>query len=194
MFFNFKKKQPGGGKAYDYIHRDPPVLKDHTIFGRGYMIKEDGHIQKENPQLITVPDKDLFQHTLCIGASGVGKTRLIESLLEQHIRKGNNVVFIDPKGDWAAANKMIQTTLETGRIDDFTLISPFHPELSARVNPLYYYSMVEELVGIVTAGVHDAPHIASPSQWLETYSFALFCCLWLFILKSFSFIFAISFK
>ncbi len=98
-------------------------------------------------------DDDRKGHFWCFGTTRVGKTRIIENIIEQDIRKGYSVVAIDPKGDHELFSKITQIAAETGRLDDLMLITPVFPEYSAIIDPLSSYYMPEELVAHITAGV-----------------------------------------
>ena len=100
-----------------------------------------------------VPDSDRKGHSWCFGTTRVGKTRLLENIIEQDIRKGYSVVAVDPKGDIDLFSKITQIAVDTGRIADLMLVTPIFPEYSAILDPLSSYYMPEELVAHITAGV-----------------------------------------
>lgn len=57
---------------------------------------------------------DLRQHTLVLGATGSGKSSLLESLCRAHLARGNSFALIDPHGDlasrvvrWARASRSL---------------------------------------------------------------------------------------
>ena len=102
---------------------------------------------------ISYPDSYRKGHFWCFGTTRVGKTRCMENIIEQDIRKGYSVVVIDPKGDAALFSKIVQVAFETGRHEDLMLINPIFPQYSATLDPLSSYYMVEELVAHITAGV-----------------------------------------
>ncbi len=102
---------------------------------------------------IAVPDSHRNGHLWCIGTTRVGKTRVIENMAEQDIRKGYSVVFIDPKGDLEIFSKIVQVAFEEGRQEELMLVTPIFPALSAILDPLAYYFMPEELVGHIVSGV-----------------------------------------
>lgn len=99
------------------------------------------------------PDSDRKGHFWCFGTTRVGKTRCMEGIIEQDIRKGYSVVAIDPKGDIDLFSKVVQVARDTGRKEDLMLITPVFPQYSAILDPLSTYYMVEELVAHITAGV-----------------------------------------
>lgn len=109
------------------------------------------HPDKIRP--IGYPDSYRKGHFWCFGTTRVGKTRTMENIIEQDIRKGYSVVAIDPKGDVDLFSKIVQVALETGRHNDLMLITPIFPNYSAILDPLSNYYMIEELVAHITAGV-----------------------------------------
>ncbi len=130
------------------------------IFGstknRGPEVDLGNGINLERPDKIVrirYPDSYRKGHFWCFGTTRVGKTRTMENIIEQDIRKGYSVVAIDPKGDIDLFSKIVQVALETGRQQDLMLITPIFPEYSATIDPLASYYMIEELVAHITAGV-----------------------------------------
>ncbi len=99
------------------------------------------------------PDSFRKGHFWCFGTTRVGKTRLMEHIIEQDISKGYSVVAIDPKGDIDLFSKITQLADATGRLNDLMLITPIFPQYSAILDPLSSYYMPEELVAHITAGV-----------------------------------------
>ena len=102
---------------------------------------------------IGFPDNFRKGHFWCFGTTRVGKTRIMEHIIDQDIRKGYSVVAIDPKGDIDLFSKITQLADDTGRLNDLMLITPIFPQYSAILDPLSSYYMPEELVGHITAGV-----------------------------------------
>ncbi|MEA3466677.1 MAG: TraM recognition domain-containing protein [Thermodesulfobacteriota bacterium] len=99
------------------------------------------------------PDSYRKGHFWCFGTTRVGKTRIMEHIIEQDIRKGYSVVAIDPKGDIDLFSKIVEIADDTNRLEDLMLITPIFPEYSAILDPLSSYYMPEELVAHITAGV-----------------------------------------
>jgi hypothetical protein len=126
-----------------------------TLLGTGYRLTDktlDGKIPQ--PRELYVPDKDRSGHMWCFGTTRVGKTKIIESMVEQDIRKGYSVIVIDPKGEISLFSKIVQVAEETGRLrDQLMLMTPICPDCSIQVNPLSHYSMSEELVSHVVSGI-----------------------------------------
>ncbi|MBI5178200.1 MAG: type IV secretion system DNA-binding domain-containing protein [Nitrospinae bacterium] len=120
-----------------------------TVIGEGWLLDDP---EKKRIK-ITVKDRERTAHYICFGTTGSGKTRHIENMVEQDIRKGYSVVVIDPKGDIELFEKIAQVALEEGREEDLMLINPIFPELSAHIDPLRYFATPEELAQHMVAGV-----------------------------------------
>ncbi|WP_422452164.1 type IV conjugative transfer system coupling protein TraD [Endozoicomonas sp. ALC066] len=91
-------------------------------------------------------------HTLVLGTTRVGKTRLAELLVTQDIRRGNNtVIFIDPKGDADVLCRMYAEAKRAGREDEFYIFHLGYPEISARYNAIGSFDRITE-VATRTAG------------------------------------------
>ncbi len=104
---------------------------------------------------IKLPDSHRKRHTFVFGTTGVGKTRLAELMVEQDIRAGKNIVFLDPKGDQQIFTKIFDIAQQCGRTEEMQLVTPIYPEYSAVIDPLAYYFMPDELVGHLVAGIKD---------------------------------------
>lgn len=107
--------------------------------------------------IIVMPDSERGGHLGCMGTTRIGKTRLVESFVEQDIRKGFSVAVVDPKGDIDLFSKIIQVASECGRLHDVMLLSPVFPDLSVALDPLADYYMEDELVHHVIAGIETGP-------------------------------------
>jgi conjugal transfer pilus assembly protein TraD len=130
----FRKKRPS---AEPWTHIGTGVHLDHpqTLIELGFA------------------DSARKGHCWCFGTTRVGKTRIMEHIIEQDIRKKYSVVAIDPKGDIDLFSKIAQLADETGRNEDLMLVTPVFPQYSAILDPLSSYYMPEELVAHITAGV-----------------------------------------
>ncbi|WP_412475780.1 TraM recognition domain-containing protein [Halobacteriovorax sp. YZS-1-2] len=74
-------------------------------------------------------------HTAVVGASGSGKTVLLDALMFEDMRQGKPVVFIDPKGDNGSLLNFINLCKLTGR--DFYVFSEYwNGEGASALNPV----------------------------------------------------------
>ena len=88
---------------------------------------------------------DRVGHTLVLGTTRVGKTRLAELLIAQDIRRGEVVVVFDPKGDLDLLRRMYAEAKRAGRLGQFFMFHLGHPELAARYNPVGSFSRITEV-------------------------------------------------
>ena len=84
-------------------------------------------------------------HTLVLGTTRVGKTRLAELLIAQDIRRGEVVIVFDPKGDAELLRRIYGEAKRAGREREFYMFHLGHPEISARYNPIGHFSRVTEV-------------------------------------------------
>lgn len=122
--------------------RIQPLWDGITVFGRGARLG----VEPITEGLIWMPDQDRSGHVGCFGATRNGKSRMIESVMEQDIRKGYSTVVFDPKGDQELFSKFVQVAAESGRLDEVMLLTPIFPDYSIYLDPLANYYMEEELV------------------------------------------------
>lgn len=119
-----------------------------TLFGAGY------HLDRPEKLLqVVVPDDHRKGHTWVFGTTRSGKTRLMEAMIEQDIRKGYDVLVIDPKGDIPLFSKIFQVAWASERLHQLMLFTPIFPRHSVELDPLRHFEMPEELVGHITSGV-----------------------------------------
>lgn len=81
-------------------------------------------------------------HTLVLGTTRVGKTRLAEIIITQDIHRGDVVIVIDPKGDADLMLRCYSEAVRAGRADDFYFFHLGYPEISAQYNPVGSFSRI----------------------------------------------------
>ncbi|WP_019584336.1 type IV conjugative transfer system coupling protein TraD [Thioalkalivibrio sp. ALE16] len=84
-------------------------------------------------------------HTLVLGTTRVGKTRLAEVLITQDIRRGDVTIVIDPKGDAELLKRMYAEARRAGREDQFYMFHLGYPDHSARYNAVGSFSRITEV-------------------------------------------------
>ncbi len=132
------------------LNKQGKVRKTDSLFvGEGVsLLREDFKIRK-----LTIPHKKRNQHFGCIGTTRIGKSKLIAYMAAQDILSGNSVGVFDPKGDDEMLSYIISAAVQAGRLEELIFISPVHPELSLKINPLTYYYIADELIYHVIAGI-----------------------------------------
>ena len=106
-------------------------------------------LQKEDE--VTAPLELLEGHTLIVGSTGVGKTRLFDLLIAQSIIRGGPVVIIDPKGDQGLADNARRVCESLGQPERFAYFNPAHPDKSVCIDPLRNWNRKTELASRVSA-------------------------------------------
>jgi hypothetical protein len=133
------------------------IKKKELHFGCGIKIYPEmpdlGVSVKKLIEPVYQTDAERNTHTDIIGTTGVGKTRLAESLVEQDIKMGNSVIVIDPKPDWDLFSRVWSAAVEAGRAEDFIFISLLHPHLSSGINPLKYYVYPDEVISAIVSTI-----------------------------------------
>ncbi|WP_260402989.1 conjugative transfer system coupling protein TraD, partial [Salmonella enterica] len=94
---------------------------------------------------VTLPLRDRPGHTLVLGTTRVGKTRLAELLITQDIRRGDTVIVFDPKGDADLLRRVWAEAHRAGRESVFWLFHLGWPEISARYNAVGRFGRISEV-------------------------------------------------
>jgi conjugative coupling factor TraD (TOL family) len=112
----------------------PPVGGDPALHG---VEPEEGPV--------TMPLSDRVGHTLVLGTTRVGKTRLAEVLITQDIHRGEIVIVFDPKGDPRLVKRIWTEVKRAGRAHDFYFFHLGYPAISARYNAVGEFARITEV-------------------------------------------------
>jgi hypothetical protein len=129
------------------VTTDPQEQGDPRIYGIG-------HRQAKN---LFMDEAQFNQMAGIFGSTGVGKTRYAEVLLVQVVRNGMPLLVIDPKGDQALTNRIVEECRRAGRGHQFRYFCLAAPTDSrtwrylARYNPCYTYTDPAELAARVAS-------------------------------------------
>lgn len=91
---------------------------------------------------LTLPIEALPGHTLVVGTTRAGKTRLYELLTTQLVHAKKILIIIDPKGDKDWERRVRKECKRAGR--KFLYFHPAHPSKSIRMNPLANWNTIAE--------------------------------------------------
>jgi hypothetical protein len=96
---------------------------------------------KDEFQMAKINEKDRATHVYVIGATGTGKTKFLEFLIQQDIEKGNGFGVIDPHGDLIEDVKGFLACYHGYYQDEeiferVVLIDPTDPHFTVTFNPL----------------------------------------------------------
>jgi len=114
----------------------PPVGGDPSLHAVGLY---------EGEESIYMDLGDRVGHTLVLGTTRVGKSRLAELFIAQDIRRGDVTIVFDPKGDAALFMRMYVEAMKAGRLDNFYFFHLGYPEISARYNPVGSFARITEV-------------------------------------------------
>lgn len=120
--------------AWNPVRPLPPVGGDPAIHG-----------VELDEQDVVMDIGERVGHTLVLGTTRVGKTRLCELLVTQDIRRGDVVVVFDPKGDAELLKRMYAEACRAGRQDEFYVFHLGYPALSSRYNPIGNFFRITEV-------------------------------------------------
>ena len=119
----------------------PPVGGEPSLHGVGLY---------EGEHEITMALDDRVGHTVVIGTTRVGKTRMAEVLITQDILRGDVVIVFDPKGDADLLRRVYGVAKKAGRLDNFYCFHLGFPELSARYNPVGSFTRITEVANRIS--------------------------------------------
>lgn len=96
-----------------------------------------------------IPLELLEGHTMIVGSTGTGKTRLIDLMVAQATARGEAVIIIDPKGDHDLRENARMACEALGQTKRFVFFHPAFPEESIRLDPLRHFNDPTELASRV---------------------------------------------
>ena len=114
-----------------------------------------------NEQSVSMNRADRVGHTLVLGTTRVGKTRLAELLIAQDIQRNEVVIVFDPKGDADLLCRMVAEARRSERIDDMLVFHLGHPEHSCRYNAIGRFSRITEVATRIANQLPDAGNSAA---------------------------------
>jgi conjugal transfer pilus assembly protein TraD len=114
------------------------LSRGHWIHGLG-----------EKEQSMYIPLELLEGHTLIVGSTGVGKTRLLDLMIDQAVARGEAVIIIDPKADHDLRENARLACEAMGQPERFVYFHPAFPEESIRIDPLRHFNEPTELASRV---------------------------------------------
>lgn len=112
-----------------------------------------------------ITDQARLRHTHIVGATGTGKTVLIEKLLFEDLKRGYGAVVIDPKGERGFFESVKAYCCSIGREKDLFLLSAAFPKESVAWNPCSLGSASELQTKFFNSGIYEEPHYAKACEY-----------------------------
>lgn len=139
----------------DYLKKDKKriITTDYSYIGKGFALDD---VKRENFTDIKLLNNNRKGHLIGFGTTGAGKTRLLESMVEQDIYNGSSMVIIDPKIDNGLLSRTYQACVKAGCEKSFMLLSPVHPHLSIKMSPMAQYFIPEEIIGHIVSAIETS--------------------------------------
>jgi len=108
------------------------------------------HGIEPNEHDVSLPLGERVGHSLVLGTTRVGKTRLAELFITQDIRRKRGgqhevVIVFDPKGDADLLKRMYIECKRAGRLDEFYVFHLGWPDHSARYNAVGRFGRISEV-------------------------------------------------
>ncbi|AKK01070.1 type IV conjugative transfer system coupling protein TraD [Pseudomonas citrulli] len=105
------------------------------------------HGVEPNEMEVSLPLSERVGHTLVLGTTRVGKTRLAEVYITQDIHRAEHevVIVFDPKGDADLLKRMYVEARRAGREKEFYVFHLGWPEISARYNAVGRFGRISEV-------------------------------------------------
>jgi conjugative coupling factor TraD (TOL family) len=141
----------------------PPVGGDAALHGVGLEDEDDAWL----------PLEERPGHTLVLGTTRVGKTRLAELLVAQDIRRGEVVIVVDPKGDLDLLRRMFAEAKRAGRLNRFHMFHLGFADISERYNPVGEFGRITEVATRTTAPLPDQGNSAAFKEFAWRFSNAV---------------------
>lgn len=141
----------------------PPVGGDAALHGVGL----------EDEDAAWLPLEERPGHTLVLGTTRVGKTRLAELLVTQDIRRREVVIVVDPKGDLDLLRRMFAEAKRAGRLNRFHLFHLGFADISERYNPVGEFGRITEVATRTTAPLPNQGNSAAFKEFAWRFSNAV---------------------
>ncbi|MGR9052268.1 MAG: type IV conjugative transfer system coupling protein TraD [Gammaproteobacteria bacterium] len=117
-----------------------PVAPNPPVGGKPQI-----HAVEMHEQDVTMDLRERVGHTLVLGTTRVGKTRLAEILISQDIARGDTVIVLDPKGDADLMQRVVAEAKRAGRGDQTYIFHLGYPDISCRYNAIGNFSRITEI-------------------------------------------------
>ena len=111
-----------------------------------------------------IPDEARLRHTHIVGATGTGKSALLEQILFQDLKRGHGALIIDPKGDRRSFERLKEYCRSIGREQDLYLLSATYAGESVVWNPCRLGTSSELQSKFYQSAIYSEPHYAKACE------------------------------
>lgn len=119
------------------------------------------HAVEPDEQKVYMDLGERVGHTLVLGTTRVGKTRLAEVLITQDIHRGDVTIVFDPKGDADLMRRVYAEAKRAGREREFYAFHLGYPNISARYNAIGSFNRITEVATRIANQLPDEGNSAA---------------------------------
>jgi hypothetical protein len=158
IFGRKKKEEP---KVEETIEEPTPEIIEEDVLNLGWYWSEN----KKEYQMAKIREEDRRVHLYVVGASGAGKSKFLEFLIRQDIKKRNGFGILDPHGDLIEDVKgYLAFALPKEDLEErVVLIDPTDEKFVVAFNPL------EKLEGMLSAEIAAELVEAFKKIWFDAW-------------------------
>lgn len=171
--------KPGLGITYHGLSREQLALAGTTALAMGAIgvmhlaphlrLRWPFGMRKRSSEGVAIseafiPDEARLRHTHIVGATGSGKTVLLEELIYRDLERGHGALIIDPKGDRALYERVRRFCRLIGRERDLHLLSATYNEESVLWNPCRIGNASELQSKFYNSAIYSEPHYAKACE------------------------------
>ncbi|MCY4129549.1 MAG: type IV conjugative transfer system coupling protein TraD [Gammaproteobacteria bacterium] len=153
-----RETQTPSGRKYMLTKNDVASTQADGVSGSG---RPEIHGVDLHEQLVLMHRADRVGHTLVLGTTRVGKTRLAELLITQDIQRDEVVIVFDPKGDADLLCRMVAEARRSDRVADMLVFHLGHPTNSCRYNAIGRFSRITEVATRIANQLPDSGNSAA---------------------------------
>ena len=118
---------------------------------------------------VYLPLAERVGHMVVVGTTRTGKSRFLELLVAQDIRRGETVIVFDPKGDADVFRRVYAEAKRAGRMGQFHFFHLGYPHCSARYNPIGDFARITEVATRIANNMPSGGDAESFKQFVWKY-------------------------
>ena len=118
---------------------------------------------------VYLPLAERVGHMVVVGTTRTGKSRFLELLVAQDIRRGETVIVFDPKGDADVFRRVYAEAKRAGRLAQFHFFHLGYPHCSARYNPVGDFARITEVATRIANNMPSGGDAESFKQFVWKY-------------------------
>lgn len=154
-FYRWARRRESQWEHSFLLNRVAKLLRSHSPWNPVRPLPPVGgkphiHAVEMREQDVTMDLRERVGHTLVLGTTRVGKTRLAEILITQDIARGDTVIVFDPKGDADLMKRVVAEAKRAGRSDETYIFHLGYPDISCRYNAIGNFSRITEVATRLT--------------------------------------------